>query len=587
MRRQLFDLGGSHHTCDGPPENLTTASRQAYAASSRDSVMELSPTTTITDANVLAETRRRDEDTSRRRRRLEAAQAEWRRSGSLWAACEACYMGSYLSIVDATLDVAQALGGALRDGPRSVQRVAGMLASGGPRGPSGAESAPAPPKSPPPAKVEKVSMLRSEPMVMVQMIVQADAASETLEELGSLSSIMFTDLHEGMSVHKRQFVLQLRECDEVERCLRLMKQQMAAFGHAQDPPRPPSADEALPALPTNFPVFRRHVLDVLSELKQLRASRRQLETQYERFVEHSLVLQKMELIFVQATSDSAQALAPQSPVDLEDGTPRSKVLDHLVGTVARERLGAFERSAFRLTFGNVYFRHADIDEAAADPLTLEPLARSAFVMFFHPGRNARKKLSALGDAYGVRRYNIPHRHQERVAELSSLQASRAEMKVAIEQAQGVHESRLKVVLGQLPTWQRIAIKQRACFQALNLCSLDVTQHCLIAQCWCPASMLNATREAVRRGAVHASARMESIVNVIDARKETPPTYFRTNKFTAGFQGIVDGYGIPRYGEINPATFTIITYPFLFGVMFGDVGHGIRLASEPGGAPNAG
>ena len=36
---------------------------------------------------------------------------------------------------------------------------------------------------------------------------------------------------------------------------------------------------------------------------------------------------------------------------------------------------------------------------------------------------------------------------------------------------------------------------------------------------------------------------------------------------------MDGYGVPRYGEINPATFTIITYPFLFGVMFGDVGHG--------------
>jgi len=43
-----------------------------------------------------------------------------------------------------------------------------------------------------------------------------------------------------------------------------------------------------------------------------------------------------------------------------------------------------------------------------------------------------------------------------------------------------------------------------------------------------------------------------------------------------FQGIVDGYGVPRCGEINPAAFTIITYPFLFGVMFGDVGHGLLL-----------
>jgi V-type H+-transporting ATPase subunit a len=31
-----------------------------------------------------------------------------------------------------------------------------------------------------------------------------------------------------------------------------------------------------------------------------------------------------------------------------------------------------------------------------------------------------------------------------------------------------------------------------------------------------------------------------------------------------------------YKEVNPAVFACVSFPFLFGVMFGDMGHGLLL-----------
>lgn len=42
----------------------------------------------------------------------------------------------------------------------------------------------------------------------------------------------------------------------------------------------------------------------------------------------------------------------------------------------------------------------------------------------------------------------------------------------------------------------------------------------------------------------------SILNRMQT-KQTPPTYNKTNKFTSGFQNIVDAYGMGTYREMNP------------------------------------
>ena len=52
-----------------------------------------------------------------------------------------------------------------------------------------------------------------------------------------------------------------------------------------------------------------------------------------------------------------------------------------------------------------------------------------------------------------------------------------------------------------------------------------------------------------------------------------PTYFKINEFNYVFQEIVNTYGIPRYKEVNPGMFAVMFFPFMFGIMFGDIAHG--------------
>lgn len=56
----------------------------------------------------------------------------------------------------------------------------------------------------------------------------------------------------------------------------------------------------------------------------------------------------------------------------------------------------------------------------------------------------------------------------------------------------------------------------------------------------------------------------------------PPTKLKNNVLTYPFEALVKMYGVPSYNEIDPTLFLSITYMFLFGAMFGDVGQGAIL-----------
>ena len=58
--------------------------------------------------------------------------------------------------------------------------------------------------------------------------------------------------------------------------------------------------------------------------------------------------------------------------------------------------------------------------------------------------------------------------------------------------------------------------------------------------------------------------------------EAPPIRLKNFPIVRQFEFYTRLYGLPSYGELDPTPLLAVTYTFLFGLMFGDVGHGLVL-----------
>jgi len=69
------------------------------------------------------------------------------------------------------------------------------------------------------------------------------------------------------------------------------------------------------------------------------------------------------------------------------------------------------------------------------------------------------------------------------------------------------------------------------------------------------------------------------IEVLEPRvggQQKVPTLLRNPPFLRPFENIVSTFGFPSYNELDPTPLVALTFVIMFGVMFGDVGHGLLL-----------
>lgn len=437
------------------------------------------------------------------------------------------------------------------------------------------------------------SLFRSAEMSLIQLFIPSEVAHATVTELGQLGNVQFKDLNPDVTPFQRSFVSDIRRIDEMERRIRFLYNQMDKQSVSVRP-----LESALPFVNLSDQDNQRgpQLIENLSvrlrehedRLAQMNDSYDQLQKRLLELEEARHVLRETAVFFEQAegrheaTRSSFEDDANAPLLDdvearglgsqREEGGGYGTIdLEFVAGTIDRSRMATFERILWRVLRGNLYMNYAEIEEPFNDPTKEEPIRKNVFIIFAH-GNELLTKIRKISESMGGTLYPIDSNADKREESLREVTDRIEDLNNVLYSTSATRRTELVKVAETLSAWSDVTRKEKLIFGTMNLFNYDPNRKTLIAEGWCPTSALGSIHLALERATEQAGTSVSAVLQVLKTN-EKPPTYHLTNKFSSGFQSLIDAYGVATYQEVNPGLFTVITFPFLFAVMFGDIGHG--------------
>ena len=460
------------------------------------------------------------------------------------------------------------------------------------------------------------SWWRSEEMTYVSLIISEEAAQACVRELGTLGCIQFSDLNPEQTPFQRRYVAFIKRCDEIERKIRYVHGEVKRMGLAVQPAG--SVDDFVENAHRgeNAGSSGLYMLESVEsrldnyeqQLAELVKYSNKLSAEYTRKVEyHHLLVKARKFLgavteienteieaatrmvgggFVGEIGVAMSPLMSQSrDIELSSHGSSSQyhigdemVFSNISGVLPSEDRIRFERMLFRSTRGNCYVRFSLLSEKAVDAYG-ERISKICFIVFYKSAA-IESKIIRICEAFGAHRYDLSDlNHLEKLEGIQ--RANHMEMLDAKAVLDKNTETRMRLCIElarYIEEWLWIVRREKSIYHTLNLFSHGGPgSNFLHGRGWILTDMLTRARAALHRAHVvlnlPQTALLEAVSLPSGGSAPTAPTFFRTNKYTYAFQEFVNTYGMPRYREANPALFTAASFPFLFGVMYGDIGHG--------------
>jgi len=407
-------------------------------------------------------------------------------------------------------------------------------------------------------------------MSLFQLFLQNESAYQCVSELGELGIVQFRDLNPNATAFQRQFTREVRRCNDMERKLRYLESEIVksdiSIFKVDDLPAAPQPKEMIDLEAT---------IDKLdAELREIDANNDALKKNFHSLTEMDLTIQFAN-IFLKGDSELVA-------ITDEDGqTPSVEVsgstiqpFNFVAGVIDLDRQFAFERMLWRAARGNVYFRRSPIATALLEDAIVGKEKKQVvpFVAFYQ-GDQLKNRVERICEGFHAALYPCPKEEPERTEISRGVLARLSDLKMILSQTRDHRNRVLAAAAKFIRIWTVKVRKIKAIYFTLNMFSVDGAGKCLVAECWIPDADTDRVCETLKHANNSEISSFEPILTPMET-KEMRPTFHRTNKFTKGFQALVNAYGIADYREVNPGLFTITTFPFIFAIMFGDAGHGL-------------
>jgi len=108
-------------------------------------------------------------------------------------------------------------------------------------------------------------------------------------------------------------------------------------------------------------------------------------------------------------------------------------------------------------------------------------------------------------------------------------------------------------------------------------SFSRTERTVLFSGWIPAEKTALVEAGIRKAAAGGCGIEWMDPGEGEAEKIQAPVEMKNPAFLKPFEGLVKNYATPEYGSVDPTPFVAVAYLLMFGLMFGDAGHGLVVA----------